>query len=370
MVLTLIALVLILAIAFYQVIQGLFSAMIMTILSIICATAAFLYYQPIAELLYEDQPACADGLALVVLFVIPLFGLRFAFDKYVPGNVVMGVWADRIAGGFLGLITGMIMVGTLAVAIQMMPFGESVLGYEPFDASLQRRKSIAPFSPDQFTVGMVSMLSAGSLSGESSFSDAHDDLLLELFCERNTAGKNGRTDAQPESIRDVTGYFPPPASNAQGRWRKDVPDYPLMPTSATARDFVLRASVDANARNIHSENNSDFDWYLPGTHFRLVTNANRSYYPVAYLTFLNGQWKAHAVIDEDEGHALPGSLILSRSEPRRGNLTVDWVYKIPKEEIPAYVVFRRTTRVSNIRVTNGVMPTYERALNRKVKRER
>ena len=126
MVLILLALALVIGIAFFQVIQGLFSALIMTILTILSAVVALGYYELLAEMIYEHQPAHADAAALIALFVIPLLTLRVVSDMFIRGNVVLGVWADRIGGGSLGLITGSVMVGILMIALQMLPFGPSV----------------------------------------------------------------------------------------------------------------------------------------------------------------------------------------------------------------------------------------------------
>ena len=124
MILSIIVTILVLAVAFYQVIQGLFSSLIMTILAILCALLAFSSYEPMAAaILYTRQAATADAIALVALFILPLLGLRILTDKLISGNVVFGPWADRIGGGALGLVTGMIMIGVFMVAFQMLPGG-------------------------------------------------------------------------------------------------------------------------------------------------------------------------------------------------------------------------------------------------------
>ena len=145
MVIIILATVMVLGIAFYQVIQGLFSALIMTILTVLCAAVAMGYYEPLASaVLYTRQAETADAVALIALFVLPLLGLRMLVDRLIPGNVVFGRWADRIGGGVLGIFSGLIITGVLMVALQMLPFGASVLGYTPFDDALQRDQSLAP----------------------------------------------------------------------------------------------------------------------------------------------------------------------------------------------------------------------------------
>ena len=48
MVLILVATILVLAIVSFQVVEGLFSSLIMAILSVLCAALAFTYYEPLA----------------------------------------------------------------------------------------------------------------------------------------------------------------------------------------------------------------------------------------------------------------------------------------------------------------------------------
>ena len=67
MVLIIIAALLVAGIAFFQIIQGLFSALIMTILTILCAALAFTFYEPLAALLHSRQAAYADAGALLAL---------------------------------------------------------------------------------------------------------------------------------------------------------------------------------------------------------------------------------------------------------------------------------------------------------------
>ncbi len=365
MILILLATILILAIAFYQVVQGLFSAMITAILTVLSAALAFTYYEPLAEAyLYTRQPAYAEAVSLVGLFVVPLIAVRVVLDRLFHGNVVMGTWADRIAGGAVGLFTGMVQVGVLLIALQMLPIGGWFMYYKPFTDSLQRDQRVWPFCPDEFTLGLIDTLSSGGLGlgdGENrTFGSAHDDLLRDLFCARNTAGKLGQVDALPDTVKLV-------------EWRElatydesladAVPDNPLLPKSASTKLYVLRVALDGTASNDKDK------WYrLPATHFRLVTTPEsapgkkssgkpvENHYPVAYLTFgAKKRWQANSPTDnrgellkDDDGRPLIGQLIVERPLDKQKNinkkdkaLVVDWVYRLPLGRQPRCLVFRR-----------------------------
>ena len=368
MVLQLMAVILVLAIAFYQVVQGLFSAMIMMILTILCAAVAFEYYEPVAvAFLYERQGAYAEGASLLALFVIPLLLLRIAFDKLIGGNVVMGLWVDRIGGWAVGIVTALVLVGVLCTVVVMLPFGESILGYTSHNSQLEEDQTLVPMT---FTLGLVDALSKLGLGGGTAYLDRHPDLLLDAFCARNTAGKNGRRDTPTNALK-VIGVFEPKVGGLNDDIPKSRPDptaaesrpapkklvmpsYPLL-EDPEQKTVIVRVSVSDKAR---SEDEKDNWWRLPGTHFRLVSKTSRSYYPVGYLTALSveairarkapepeeADWRCHLPPKDESGQTLLADLIVERKWYREGgpdNLVIDWVYSIGKDEKVDRIVFRR-----------------------------
>ena len=102
MVLILLATVLIAVIAFFQVTQGFYSAMIMAVVSVLSAAVAMAFYEPLAALLRPHQPDAADAIALLGIFIVLVVGLRLACDIFLKRNVVLGVWTNRLGGGVLG----------------------------------------------------------------------------------------------------------------------------------------------------------------------------------------------------------------------------------------------------------------------------
>lgn len=373
MIVVILATLLVLGIAFYQVVQGLFSSLIMLILTVLCAAVAFGYYEVLAEAyLYSRQPATADAIALVALFVIPLLLLRLGFDKLISGNVAMHTWVDRIVGGALGLVTGTVMVGVLLVAMQLLPFGPSILGYTPYDETMERSQRVWPFYPDEFVVGLAKAVSGAALGGQRSFADVHDDLLLEAFCARNDAGKNSRTDASGGEVRVLGVYEPDDPDKLL--WMDDVPANPRLGELERDRIVVVRVTVGMDAREDDRSGRSAGWWILPATHFRLACTGGeqtRSYYPLACLTWLetpldgepkDQHWKCVVPSTPTKGGKLQfASFTVDR--PREGRwvkrgekrqdareLVVDWVYRIARGDQPRQIVFRRvaTARVKSV----------------------
>lgn len=341
MLLIVLAVILTVAIAYFQVIQGVFSALIMTILSVLCALAAFNYYESLAQVVrgWGLASTYIYPVSLMAIFCISLLALRIVFDLLFLSNMALGTWIDRIGGGALGIITSMILVGMLAIAMQMLPWDASILGYKPYDDSLQQAKSLAPFNSDRFVLGMVDYLSAGSVGGDGRrFTQVHPDYLLELQANRNRCDLAGRCDALDNAMQ-VAGIYTVPADN-----KGNLPPWLADNTSPETNTYIVRVSVDVNAKDPDG-------WYrLPATHFRLVTETNGGYhfyYPAAFLTFSrnlpknekNG-WKA--IAPESQATAI-GGLVIERQEA--GILTVDWVYKVPAGQTPQMIVFRNMSKV-------------------------
>ncbi len=341
------------AIAFYQSVRGLFSALVMMILTLVCTLLAFGFYEPLAEsFLYARQPATADAIMLVALFFIPLLVLRLIFDRILPREITLGVWPDRILGGIFGLVTGILAVGVLIVALQMLPFGKTILTFRPFDDGLRRRQSLAPFYPDQFTVRLAGIVSGGSLSGSERFARAHDNLLLELFCARNRAGKNGRIDATPDSLKVHGAYDLTEEKRKEIEGLDRLPPAPLLPAEANIRPVVVRIGVNEQLRGAK-------DWWrLVGTHFRLVGPDGQSHYPVGYLTYVSEEraentgrlyagWRFFPPLKKENQWQYADLLVGRPWSPKIGikELKVDWVYQLPvgKDE-GYYMVFRRVAK--------------------------
>ena len=366
MVLNIIMGLLVLGITFYQAVQGCFSAMIMAILAVLSAAVAFNFYEPLADLLVARQGAYAHGVAMLAIFVFTLLVLRILFDRFIRGNVVMGLWADRVGGGAFGLVSGMVAVGMLMIVTQLLPVGGSVLGYRPYDDTLAMSQAGPPRWAARFTLGLMEHLSGGSMApiGEGrTWGHAHDDLLLESFCARNRP-KGANPGAKANALEVASAFVLAIPSDEAGRrmsaatadaidrLRQTVPTYPLMPTGLTEKEtraLVVRVRVDQSARN-----ETDNWWRLPAGQFRLVAESGKSFYPVGYLTW-SGAWRLHTVVEE--GLTQIGRIAVSRpwaSEGGPDKLGVDWVYRLPAEERPAYVVFRRTAAAALPPVIEGL----------------
>ncbi len=351
MVLSVLATIAILAIAFYNTTQGLFSSMIMTLLTVLCAAFALGFYEPMAAKFYPDHAPYALAMCLMVLFAGLLFALRLGLDIILRPDVIYHIWVDRVAGGLFGLITGIIIVGVATVALQLLPLRQAVFGYRPYDETLQRRQRLGPFYPDEFTLSMVSMLSRGTLGAGNDFAANHRDFALRTFCYRNRAGRETDNACPPDSVKVVGVWQLPedhpwlqPTDDPEQQTIADLHNPPQMRLrDDDSRIVIVRVAV---SRALATRG---WGWQLPATNFRLVHPDGRNFYPLAYLTYPSGDnavrlgqsrthwriWRPETGLGGDNERGLKiAELYVYRpsgaeSQNRDHALVIDWVYRLP-----------------------------------------
>lgn len=196
-------------IAFFQGIQGLFSALIMAVLSILSAAAAFSLAEPAALFFSQWVSAeyCLAG-CFMLIFLICLSITRILTDMLIPGNLVFPLWVDRIGGGLCGLVAGLVVVGTLCIGVQMLPFGPKVLGFNRVEVAETGgvvNRSLW-LRPDGFTVGLMGVLSEGSLSGSTVMAQLHPDWLEEIQWNRSGVQKESR-HVVPAGVLTIEGAW-------------------------------------------------------------------------------------------------------------------------------------------------------------------
>ncbi|HYE17816.1 MAG TPA: CvpA family protein [Tepidisphaeraceae bacterium] len=241
MTLSIIFILLLLLIAYWHLMQGMFSGFISAVLAVIAGAAAFSYFEPLANVLaggkFNDM---AHGVCLLSLFAGVYLLLRTLFDSMVPGNIRVNSTFDKIGGAIFGVVAGMVGLGIAAVSMQYMPFGPSVGGYSRYalldarpvrvvtegSASSGSRQvdrkvndevkadrletgetsgMLVPF--DDFVVGLFGHLSdGGALASDKPLKSIHPDLIQELFAQRigiEPGAKHTATNKKTEQVKLV-----------------------------------------------------------------------------------------------------------------------------------------------------------------------
>jgi hypothetical protein len=292
MIFSIIILVLFAGVAFYHYVQGFFSAFLSLVLVAISSVVALGFHQQLAELLSQGKVADHSyGAVLAGLFAGSYVLLRLIFDRAVPGNVNFGFLADKIGAGVCGVVAALFATGTFAVMAQTLPFGPNVIGYGRWETTSQkvnynstpewarnRSRSVdvsdmlykndelkeARLDPakaggmmipaDDFVIGFLNVVSAGSLSGDLRFSDRNPAYLNQLFAQRVGLQPGAKVTAFPQGDRaqfDVAAiYLVEPAGLRQVDGEiKEFRTAPveiagnLMPLTETQRLIIVRVTL-------------------------------------------------------------------------------------------------------------------------------
>jgi|CXWL01.1.fsa_nt_gi hypothetical protein len=197
----------VLLVAAFWVYQGLFNGVLMLLCSIVACMVAFGFYEDLHSVWSGAiGPGLGLPLALILIFLVTLFALRFITDKLIPDGVHLPVVVDFAGGGVAGFFTGMVVIGTALVAAQMAPIGSSVFGFDRISADPQGvvvTRSLM-LKPDNFTIGLVNMLSNGRFGGDNPFAKARPDLLTQLYSARAATQVGESYDAPAESLKIVS----------------------------------------------------------------------------------------------------------------------------------------------------------------------
>lgn len=216
MIFSLIVLLMIGVIAFFHYVQGLFSATLSAILTIIAAVFAVSYHEQVVALIMKGNLAdSAHAIVLVSLFAMIYIVLRLIFDRSIQGNVRYPLIVDKVGAGVMGLIAGVFATGVFAMAAQLLPFGAKIAQYARFEVAdrdvrvpavtssaqtdsfvfMELKDPEDPLNPDKalgmivpaddMLIAMVNKLSdGGSLAGARPLAAIHPNWMNEIFASR------------------------------------------------------------------------------------------------------------------------------------------------------------------------------------------
>lgn len=207
-------------VAFFHYTQGFFSAFISAVLAAIAAVVAIGFHEQVVAALNQGRTAdYAHAGVICALYAGSYIILRVIFDTAIPGNVNFGSLPDKIGAGVMGLFAGLFTAGVVAIAAQTLPFGPVMGGYAKWEASTNRiqlnaipmwarvgRSDITDFlyandelkdpyldpskvsglilPVDDFVLSFTSMVSAGSLSGDTQWRTINPAYTEQLFAQR------------------------------------------------------------------------------------------------------------------------------------------------------------------------------------------
>lgn len=348
------------AIAFFQATQGLFSALLMMLLTVCCAALALGVHEYVAILWLAPRwrPDFALALALGLTFSLSLLILRAAADNLIRRACLLPSWVDRIGGGVCGLITGMTIVGVLALCLQLIPFGGSFLGYarvelpvrelpedqtgDPKPPDPTKPEEELWFTPDRFVVGMLGLYSDGLFSGKRSFNAENPDY-VQAVGWRNAVPLEVPRYAPAKSIE--LKRFEPIAyvySEEMVGSRDDPPEYKPINPAEGHKYFMARVLLKKESQGLAKSH------LFTLRQFRLVGADERrlkQYYPIAI--------QAEKDFDSTNRHVRikkwrRGDWPVTDDvfTPREGNNNeVEIVFELPTGFQPEYLEYKLGARV-------------------------
>ena len=328
------------AVAYYQAIQGLTSASITCVVSILCMALAFTSFEYVADtMLMGIIPDFAYPVALFATFVVPFGILRLILDKVVPRSNLFPQIVDWIGGGAMGALAAVVITGILTLSIELVPWGsEGFIGYTRFDPEHPDQPRELWLKPDRATVWMAAALSDGAFSSRRSFFEDHPDWVSEI----------GWVQSQPRGIKRVVpadsvqlvaaGRIPEVYNRTIVTGRAAIPTYdPVQPRPGNVFTRVtLQLSTEAaDADKKHR--------YTPAS-VRLVGTLDNK--PVVYHAMAAG--------DRETPHRQVAGIIKGRGEPvpvagtlmgAPPNGQIDVVFEHPERLVPQFVEYKIGGRV-------------------------
>jgi len=364
MLFNIIALVLVLAITFMHSIFGLFSGLINVFCCIIAAVVALGSYDALNQVVTGSlnlNSAYTEPICLVVLFVLTLLLLRTLADNYIRGNVTLPMYVDWGGGAVCGFVNAQLCVGILIIGILMLPIGGTKLGFSryvrveggtdaerPYMAQVERQSFWT--RSDEFTAGLVSLISSGSMRSKRSFAEVYPDFTDAVFLSTNTV--------QPESLPS-----PLRAKKTGGdgftkgltveewwersdpldvRYRKDAPTEknpkpPLSPQSFKPGPGMKLIGVRMTLGSAAADRQKTSKKHLfRPTQIRLVGQADKHprQYPARVLNTGDKEIRgANRLVNFDDNFSLEG-----------GDQEIDAYFEVDQDFVPSFVEYRRHAR--------------------------
>ena len=344
-------------IAYLHAIQGLFSALIAAVLSVLSLCVAFARFEYVAhEWLAGWRPDFALPIAFMGLFCATLLGTRVIADNLIRRACLLPMIVDRIGGGVFGVLVGMIITGMLAIALQMIPLGGTMLGYSRFKPPPPPRTGGADdfdlpeddrepddehdifMNPDRFVVRLASMMGSGVFSGQRDWYDTHPDFIQEIGWSQATIRRIGHL-APPGSVSLVSVgsadiLYEKTLGRRIGRsGRRAVSTYDPVPVPPEKKWYTIRVKLGGQA--------ADSD----GVHRFMLRQARLLGHDRPDASTIT-QYYAMGVGDNNE--EFPDRLLMGDMDKIYGpdpQKEVTLVYEVPDSFVPYFLDYKNGARV-------------------------
>jgi len=363
---------LICVLTYYQIFkQGLFSSLLMAVLSICAALIALNYFELLAAKLVEWGLGSygPQAISLLGLFIVSLLVLREISDRVIRGNMNFSLLTERIGAAVFGLVASLVIVGMIVLGFQLLPIGAKFLMYDRFETDkkhFQQASGLFP-GPDAFVLSVMQQASEYCFRGKGAFGREHPDFLRELYANRLVLDPGSRQEASKGALRltGPTALMGDQIDTFERRLRRKATrtkkaQYEITPGKryfcADGETLIhLKVRVLAGSDNKKNRRARDKDGKVRFTmgSFRLVGYGDSAEVGVARYPL--GFYKERFVDKKGRGYEkglFP--LTLDKGLTQSGDVTVDLVFSWPHKKTdssqlgpkPLYLEFKRSVRVA------------------------
>lgn len=188
MLLGILSVLIVLAVAYAYLREGIFTACMMFINVVLAGLVAMNFFEPLADLL-DGQVADSflhgyeDAICLVALFGATLGMLRTMTNAVARSEILFPQWVRRGGGALFGAATGYLVAGFLLCVLQTLPWHEEFMNFRPPDVREPRTGIGRIMPPDRVWLAMMHR------AGAYAFANNEDDDPLDRDPEAGPASK-------------------------------------------------------------------------------------------------------------------------------------------------------------------------------------
>jgi hypothetical protein len=317
----------------FQYLKGTLFRSVMTIFTVISASIiAFGFFEVLADLLISRADSSStmlpywQPLTLVVLFIVSFAVLQAVASTIARKSITVGPLAEKIGRIVCGAISGLILAGLLITALGMAPIKDNI-PYQRFSSSNPdpEKPAKAVMNPDGLAAGLFSMVSKGSMSGQTSFAVVHPSFIDEIFLNRLSGSKDVSlvTPADSIEVPQKAAAWPAPEDlkAADGTAVNPKSGYDLL---------VVRIGIKRTAGQFSL------------SQLRLICNRKETeplkgaavdVYPIGY--FIRTDTIQRKKLGED--------INIPKEGFKSGVKWIDFVFNVPNTRVPVLVAFKQNS---------------------------
>lgn len=346
MIINLVIIVFVLAMAVMWSTYGLFSALLHLFAVIVSAALAFAFWELwVTKVFIGLMPAYAWGVGLILPFAVFLIAIRLTMDSLIGGNLQFPRLVNQIVGGAVGACSGILTAGIVLVGIGFLPLPHDLAGYRPYevnsvgDVVRVEEGGQLWFGVDTIAGDFFNRLSLGAFSTSTPLAYYQPDIAKAAPVHRLAKWYDvnqslvitpGTVSVKDEGVAIFTEDRVPGVGG-------DVNDYFESRRNRAAGGKLVLIQTTWEKGQEAATYDSDSILRVPPTQVRLLVNQGQ------------GPWESTAPV----GFARPdanGTMQFYRLDNNKifassagfPSLDINWVFAIPNNAQPAYLMLRNT----------------------------